>query len=725
MPSPPRAEKQAHETTLHGVTQQDPYHWLRDANWQQVMRQPEVLAPAIREHLDRENDYTAAVMAPTEALQEALFVELKGRIKEDESSVPAKDGPFDYYVRYLLGAQHPRYCRRPTAPSRAFEPSAPEPPRADEEVLFDADAAALGHAYFSVRAVVHSRDHRYLGYGIDTNGSEYYEIRFRDLSAGRDLPDRIASTSGNVVFSADGLSVFYTAVDENHRPSRVFRHTLGGAQSDVLVYEELDPGFFVGIDLLEDQSEIVITSHDHVTSEQRLIDAAHPESEPRLIAPRQAGVEYSASALGDQLLLLTNAGALDFKLVVAPRHDPRPENWRELVAHRPGCLILAALTLSGHIVRLEQDGGLPRIVIRNRADGAEHGIALQEEAYSLGLVPGYEYETRTLRFTYSSLTTPQEIYQYDLDTRERTLLDRRQVPSGHDPSRYRSARVFATSHDGARVPISLVWHEDTASPRSSGAPGDGTSAIGRPPLLLYGYGAYGHGIPAGFSGNCLNLVNRGFVYAIAHVRGGKEMGYAWYEAGKLRHKKNTFLDFVAAAEHLSQSGWTEPGKITIHGGSAGGMLVGAALNLRPDLFNAVVGEVPFVDVLNTMCDAELPLTPPEWPEWGNPREDVEAYRYIASYSPYENVTAREYPHVLATAGLTDPRVTYWEPAKWVARLRERVTSDRLLLLRTYMQAGHGGAAGRFEKLRQVAFVHAFILLAQGLGDAPLLPATRD
>jgi oligopeptidase B len=726
MVSPPRAEKIAHETTLHGVTQQDSYHWLRDENWQQVMRQPEVLAPGIRGHLDRENEYTAAVMASTEALQEALFLELKGRIKEDDSSVPAKDGSFDYYVRYLLGAQHPRYCRRPSAPVRAFEGPAPAPPPEQEEVLFDADAAAVGQAYFSVRGVAHSRDHRYLGYAIDTNGSEYYEIRFRDLSAGRDLPDRIASTSGNLVFSADGHTVFYTAVDENHRPSKVFRHALGSdAQSDVLVYEELDPGFFVGIDSLEDRSEIVITSHDHVTSEQRLIDAARPDEAPRLIAPRQAGVEYSASALGDQLLLLTNAGALDFKLVVAPRHDPRPENWRELVAHRPGCLILAALTLSGHIVRLEQDGGLPRIVIRNRQDGAEHGISLEEEAYSLGLAPGYEYETQTLRFTYSSLTTPQEIHEYHLDTRERTLLDRRQVPSGHDPSRYRSARVFATSHDGARVPISLVWHENTPSPRNSAAPGASTTTAGPPaPLLLYGYGSYGHAIPASFSSNCLSLVNRGFVYAIAHVRGGKEMGYAWYEAGKLRHKKNTFLDFVAAAEHLSTSGWTEPGKITIHGASAGGMLVGAAVNLRPELFNAVVGEVPFVDVLNTMCDAELPLTPPEWPEWGNPLEDAEAYRYIASYSPYENVSARPYPHILATAGLTDPRVTYWEPAKWVARLRELSTSDRLLLLRTYMQAGHGGAAGRFEKLRQVAFVYAFILLAQGLGEAPLLPATK-
>ncbi len=715
----PLAEKVPHQVTLHGITRDDPYHWLRDDNWQQVMRQPEVLAPRIREHLERENAHTDAAMASTTELQEALFQELKGRIKQDESSVPARDGAYQYYTRFELGAQHPRYCRRPAAPLLPFDPARRDVSRAGEEVLFDADAASKGHAYFSARGVDHSRDHRRLAYAVDTNGSEYYEIRLRDLSSGAELPDRIASTSGNLVFSADGEFVFYTAVDANHRPSKVFRHRVGTAMDqDVLVYEEPDPGFFVALGHTEDYAEIVINSHDHVTSEQRLIDARQPESEPRLVAPRSPGIEYGVSALGDELLILTNRGARDFKLVVAPRHDPAPEHWRELVPHRPGCLILAVTTYAGHIVRLEMAGGLPRIVIRSRADGSEHNIELAEEAYSLGLLPGYEYETRTLRFTYSSLTTAQETYDYDLETRQRVLVDRREIPSGHDASRYRSARVFATSHDGAQVPISLLWHEDVATPRS-GAP-----APGGAPLLLYGYGSYGHGIPAAFSSNSLSLVNRGFVYAIAHVRGGKELGYAWYESGKLRQKKNSFLDFVAAAEHLCQSGWTQPSKLAIHGGSAGGMLVGAAVNLRPELFNAVVGEVPFVDVLNTMCDAELPLTPPEWPEWGNPLEDPEAYRYIASYSPYDNVRAVEYPNILATAGLTDPRVTYWEPAKWVARLREVALGERLWLLRTYMQAGHGGAAGRFEKLRQVAFVQAFVLLTCGAASAPLLPATR-
>ncbi len=707
MVNPPRPARIEHQTTLHGITRSDPYHWLRDANWQRVMREPETLAPEIRAHLEAENAHVASVLAPTEALQQTLFVELKGRIKEDESSVPAKDGGWDYYVRYELGSQHPRYCRRPTR-GRHTGLASPTPV-ADEQILFDADAAAKAHAYLSTGSVAHSRDHRWIAYAVDTKGSEYYDITLRDLECGSELPGCIVNTSGSMVFAADGATLFYTAVDDNHRPSKVFRHRIGTAQEDdVLVYEEADAGFFVGVDTTEDYGQIVINSHDHVTSEQRLIDAQHPTSAPRLVAPRVAGREYSVSSLGDRLLLLTNADAQDFKLVTAPLGDPTPSQWVDLVAHRPGVLIVAATTFSRHIVRLERDGGLPKIVIRDRSDGSEHSIAFDEEAYSLSLSSSYEYDTPILRFHYSSLTTPQQTYDYDMETRQRVLVDQREIPSGHDPKRYRSARVFAPSHDGALVPVSLLWHESTR--------------LAEAPLLLYGYGSYGHSVPAAFSSNCLCLVNRGFVYAIAHVRGGKDKGYAWYEAGKLMQKKNTFLDFVAAAEHLCSAGFTRTGNITIQGGSAGGMLVGAAVNLRPDLFKAVVGEVPFVDVLNTMCDAELPLTPPEWPEWGNPIESAAAFGYIAAYSPYDNVEPKAYPHILATAGLTDPRVTYWEPAKWVARLREQRTNGNLLLLRTYMEAGHGGAAGRFEKLRQVALVQAFILLSHGVVEQPVFPS---
>jgi oligopeptidase B len=491
----------------------------------------------------------------------------------------------------------------------------------------------------------------------------------------------------------------------------VLRHRVGTDPSDdVLVYEDTDPGFFLGVGLTEDHRHIVIDAHDHTTSELRIVDARTPDQTPRLISARKAGREYELSALGETFVILTNEDAEDFKLVEAPVADPGPENWRELVPHRPGRLILGVVTFAGFIVRLEREGGLPRIVVRRRDDGNEHTIEFEEQAYALGLVPGYEYDTPMLRFTYASLTTPDQVFDYDMNTRERTLLKQREIPSGHDPGLYLSKRIFATGHDGEEVPISLLWHRDT--------PIDGTA-----PALLYGYGSYGHAMPASFAGSRFSLVNRGFVYALAHVRGGKDKGYAWYRRGKLMEKHNTFLDFIAAADHLCEAGYTKAGNITLEGGSAGGMLVGVAANMRPALFRAVVGQVPFVDVLNTMCDGSLPLTPPEWPEWGNPIEDPEAYAYIASYSPYDNVRTQTYPHILATAGLTDPRVTYWEPAKWIARLRDHQTDrDRMLLLKCYMEAGHGGAAGRFEKLREVALTIAFVLLAHDRVQFEPLPA---
>ena len=397
------------------------------------------------------------------------------------------------------------------------------------------------------------------------------------------------------------------------------------------------------------------------------------------------------------MLILTNAdGAEDFKIVQAPLASPDPGNWEELVPHREGVLIVDMYVLASHLIRLERVDGLPRIVVHEFASGDEHTVAFEEQAYSLGLQEGYEFRTSTLRFAYSSMTTPQQVFDYDMDSRERTLMKTQEVPSGHDPGRYRTRRIFATAHDGERVPISLLYLEST--------PLDGTA-----PVLLTGYGAYGISIPAAFGTARLSLVDRGFVYGIAHVRGGMERGYRWYRMGRLSAKKNTFLDFIAAAEHLVAQRIAAPGGLAAHGGSAGGMLMGAIANMRPDLFRAIVADVPFVDVLNTMCDASLPLTPPEWPEWGNPIDDEKAYDYIASYSPYDNVRAVEYPSILVTAGLTDPRVTYWEPAKWVARLRRLSTGDGLLLLKTNMDAGHGGAAGRFEQLREVALMYAFLL----------------
>jgi oligopeptidase B len=684
-PQPPQAEKRPTTQTLHGRERHDPYAWMRDDNWQQVMRQPEVLRDDIRKHLEAENRYTEAVLAPTEELQRRLFEEMKGRIKQDDSSVPTPDGPWAYYYRFETGGEHPVICRQP----RDGGP---------EQVLFDANAAAKEHSYFELACCEHSPDHARVVTATDPRGSEYFTAEVHDLESGKRLADQLHNTDGHLVWGNDGETLYYTLLDDNHRPWRVYRHRIGtDAGSDALVYEEKDPGFFVGLGKTESDRYVVIEAHDHTTSEVWLLDADDPSADARLVAEREREVEYHVTHEGDRLLIRTNAdGAEDFKVAEAPLHSPGREHWRDLVPHEPGRLLVSLQLFARHMVLLERVEGLPRITVRDMKTGDSHAISFEEACYSLGVLPGYEFDTTRLRFVYSSPTTPAQTYEYDMDTRARRLLKEQQVPSGHDPAHYRARRLRVPSHDGETVPVSLLHHADT--------PLDGSA-----PVLLFGYGAYGMSMPASFSTHRLSLVDRGFIYAVAHVRGGMEKGFAWYRHGKLMEKKNTFSDFVAVAEHLVGQGYARSGEIAIHGGSAGGMLVGAAANMRPDLFKAVVAEVPFVDVLNTMCDETLPLTPPEWPEWGNPLESEEAYQYIASYSPYDNVERKAYPDILATAGLTDPRVTYWEPAKWVARLREHKTDDNLLLLKTYMEAGHGGSAGRFQKLWEIALVYAFLL----------------
>ena len=693
-PLPPAAARHRHETTLHGTTRADEYAWLRAENWQEVMREPDKLAGDIRAYLEAENAYTETVMADTKPLQEKLFSEMKARIKEDDSTVPSPDGPWAYFVRYREGGQYPLLCRVPRGKD------------APEEVLLDGDKLGEGKAYFSLGGASHSPDHSLLAYGVDEAGSEYYTLRIRDISAGEDREnDVLIDTSSGGTWSSDGQSLFYVRRDENHRSRWVFLHRLGTDQSeDVLVYEEEDPAFFVGLGKTQDEKFIVIHAHEHQTSESWLIDASAPDSAPRLVLPREDGHEYEIEHHSGKLYILTNKEAEDFRIVEAPLTDPRPENWQEVVAHVPGRLILSLEVLKEHMVRLEREDGLPRIVARRLADGDEHAIDFDEEAYSLGLQVGYEFDTRVIRFTYSSMTTPARVYDYDLETRERTLRKEQEVPSGHEPDDYVTRRLMAKSHDGEDVPVSLLYRQDT--------PLDGSA-----PLYLYGYGAYGISIPAAFSTNRLSLVDRGFIYAIAHIRGGKDRGYRWYRQGKLSSKKNTFLDFIAAADHLVEEGFTRHGNIVAEGGSAGGMLMGAVANMAGEKFLGIVAAVPFVDVLNTMLDETLPLTPPEWNEWGNPILDKEAFDYIQSYCPYENVEAKAYPHMLVTGGLTDPRVTYWEPAKWVARLRATKTGDNLLIMRMNMEAGHAGKSGRFEALQETAFDYAFALKIAGRADA--------
>jgi oligopeptidase B len=696
-PRPPVAAKHPRTIVQHGRERVDDYAWLRAENWRDVMRDPSALPDEIRAHLEAENAYVKAWLADTETLQETLFQEMKGRIKEDDSSVPARDGPYAYYSRHRTGGQYPILARK------ALDPKTREIV-GEEHILFDGDREAEGHEYFDLGGIDHSPDHKLLAYTVDLTGSERFEIRFRDIAAGSDLPDRIPESAGGFVWANDSQTIFWVERDEESRPRRVRRHRLGADPAqDPVIYEESDPGFFVSVSKTESDRFIIIDAHDHTTSEARIIEAGAPETAPRLVAPRDPGVEYDITDWGDEFLIHTNEGdAIDFKIMTAPVATPGREHWRPWLEHRPGVLILGMSLFKRHLVRLERVEGLPRIIIRRLADGAEHEISFAEEAYALGLGETLEFDTNVIRFGYASPTTPDQVFDYDMETRERTLLKTREVPSGHDPSHYVARRIFADAPDGERVPVTILHHVDT--------PIDGAA-----PALLYGYGSYGISIGASFSTGRLSLVDRGMVFAVAHVRGGKDKGYAWYLEGKRAKKANTFTDFIAAGEALIAQGYTARGKIISFGGSAGGLLVGATLNRAPDLFGGVVAAVPFVDVLNTMSDETLPLTPPEWPEWGNPIESAEDFEIIASYSPYENIVPADYPPVLITAGVSDPRVTYWEPAKWVARLRE-VGRGGPFLFKVNMGAGHQGASGRWDALKETTLEYAFVLKVAGLAE---------
>jgi len=692
---PPRAEVRTQTTIVHGTLLHDDYAWLRAENWKEVLREPERLPADIKRHLEAENAYCRKMLASTKALQKDLVAEMRGRIKEDDSSVPQPDGPFLYYSRYRKGGEHPLICRKPRS-------GQPGKGKGREQVMLDASALAKGKDFFDLADAEHSPDHRLLAWSADEAGSELHVIRVRDLATGTDLADRIEDTTGDIVWARDSRSFAYVGLDADHRPSKVLRHRVGTpAASDELLHEEVDAGMFVDIGATQSGRFLLIEVGDHDTSETMILDLTEDAALPVMVAARQAGRRYEVEHHGEDLLILTNAdGAEDFKIVAAPIADPAPGNWRDLVPHRAGRLILDHVCLRGRLIRLEREDGLPRIVIRDLASGAESSIAFDEEAYGLGLDAGYEFDTDTIRFIYASMARPAETWDYDMATGERALLKRQEIPSGHDPAAYRVRRVFAKAKDGALVPVSLLHRADLVL--------DGSA-----PCLLYGYGSYGSAMSASFRTRPLSLVDRGFVYAIAHVRGGTEKGWGWYLDGKRQNKTNTFTDFIAAAEMLADDGFTARGRIVAEGGSAGGMLMGAVANMAPDLFAGIVAEVPFVDVLNTILDETLPLTPPEWPEWGDPIRDEAAFRMIASYSPYDNVRPQAYPPILAMGGLTDPRVTYWEPAKWVARLRATMTGGGPALLHTNMDAGHGGSAGRFDSLKETALAYAFAIEAAG------------
>ena len=682
-PTPPLARKIPARIEQLGRVRTDDYAWLKDENWQQVLRDPKALRADVREHLDAENAYTKAMLASTEALQAQLFAEMKGRIKDDDASVPAPDGPWEYYSRYNIGAEHPLHARRPRGATN------------DEQVLMDEDALAKGKAYYQVGAAHHSPDHRLYAWAADEQGSEYFAIYIKDLATGELIGEPIASAYGDFTFSPDSAWLYWIWRDENARPSRVFRRpALGG--EDVLIYEEQDEGMFLGVGVTADQSHVLIHVGNQETTELWLVPASDPTAAPIVAEPRRVGIKYELDHWSDRWVIRTNDdGAVDFKLAVSQAAVPAKATWRDWIEHRPGRYVTGFAAYAGHLVRAERVDALDRLVVTAR-DGATHEIAFDEEAYALHLEGGYEYQTTTTRFVYQSPTTPRQWFDYDLETRARTLRKTQEIPSGHDPSRYVARRLLATAADGEQVPVTVLMLKET--------PLDGSA-----PLLLYGYGSYGHAMEPSFSIRNLSLVDRGWIWATAHIRGGSDKGWGWFLDGRRERKANTFTDFIATAEHLVAQNYAAKGRIAAYGGSAGGMLMGAITNMRPELWAGVIGGVPFVDVLNTMSDTSLPLTPPEWPEWGNPIEDADAYDRIAGYSPYDQVKDQPYPPVLATGGLSDPRVTYWEPAKWVAKLREHNTAQTPMLLKINMEAGHGGASGRFDFLKEIALDYAFAI----------------
>ncbi len=672
-PDAPAARAVPSTQTIHGETRIDEYRWLRNRE-----------DPAVVAYLEAENRYTDAVMRRTEGQQELLYQELRGRIKEADLSVPTRHDGWLYYSRTEAGGQYPIFCRRPDQDDGA------------EEVLLDLNELAAGHAYFRMGAFEVSPDHRLLAYSVDTTGAEAFTIRVKDLSTGELLAESIERTSPAVAWANDSITLFYVVLDHTRRPSRVFRHRVGAAPAeDVLVHFEPDESFFLDINRTRSRRFLVLDLASHSTSEVRYASADRPEDEFRVVEPRRQGVEYSITHGGDRFYIVTNDDAPNFRLVSAPVDDAGRANWSPVLPYRPEIKLDSAEAFARHLVIWEREAGLRRLRVLELASGAEHLVSFPEPVYTVRGQENLEFDTAVFRFSYTSLVTPNSVVDYDMAARTWTVRKQTEVLGGYDPSRYRSERVFATAPDGTRVPVSLVYRLPL-------------ERDGRRPLLLQGYGSYGYSFDPAFSSNLLSLLDRGYVAAIAHIRGGEEMGRAWYEDGKLLNKRNTFTDFIAAAEHLVAEGYTSPDRMAINGGSAGGLLMGAVTNMRPELFQAVIAEVPFVDVVNTMLDPSLPLTVIEYDEWGNP-DDPAYYQYIRSYSPYDNVVSKDYPHILVTAGLNDPRVAYWEPAKWTARLRARKTDRNRLLLRTNMGAGHGGASGRYDYLREVAFKYAFLL----------------
>ena len=678
--SPPIAQKHAHIHSIHGDERLDNYYWLRERE------NSEVIA-----YLEAENQYTAAMMKHTESLQADLYKEMLSRIQETDLSVPSRKDNYYYYTRTEEGKAYGIFCRKEGSLD------------ASEEILLDQNQLAEGHEYFAVGVLSVSPNHQILAYSIDTTGAEKYTLYFLNLNTREVYPESIPDTYYSFVWANDNQTVFYTKVDSANRPDRLLRHSLEDAvENDVLVYQETDEAYFLSVGKTASDAYLILSLGSMVTSEVYYLDADRPTDSFQIFQPRSTGIEYSLTHHGDYFYITTNEGAINFKLMKTPVNNTSKENWQTVIPHREEIYLLATEAFIDHLIIDEMEDGIPKLRVYKFSTGEEHYVSFPESVYGLGGASNPEFNTNIFRFSYTSFVTPNSIFDYNLDTKGRELKKETPVLGGYDHTQYISERLYATASDGTAIPISLVYKK-------------GIKKNGANPFLLTGYGSYGFHYTVNFSSIRLSLLNRGVVYAIAHIRGGSEKGRKWYEEGKLLHKKNTFTDFISCAEHLIQDQWTSPQHLAINGGSAGGLLMGAVLNMRPDLFKIVIADVPFVDVVTTILDPSLPLTVIEWEEWGNPQQKTD-YDYMKSYSPYDNVTAQNYPHLLITAGLNDPRVAYWEPAKWTAKLRDLKTDNNLLLLKTNMDAGHGGASGRYEQLKETAFEYAFLLTCWGITD---------
>lgn len=686
---PPVAAKRPHTYTVHGITVEDPYDWLYDKSY------PTVDDKDVLDHIKAENAYFEAKMGGQAAFTEALFTEMRARIKEDDSTVPQKDGDYLYWSEFEEGAQYRKHYRKPVA---GGEP----------QLLIDENALAEGQEYFSLGAASVSQNGRYLAYSTDTNGSERYTARIKDLETGEHLPDVIENLRGGLTWVANDTALVYGPSTEEWRTLEAKLHVIGTpATSDVTLYKEEDQSFGVGTGLSAQEDWLIIATGDNETSEVRIVPAANPTATPILVKPRRKGVEYAVDIRDGELWVWTNDDHINFRLAKAKLETPG--EWQTVIPGSDDFYLTDFDLFKDFFVTEGRLNGLDQIQLRSYADPAKiTPITFPEPSYTAGLGNNPEYDVSTLRLSYQSMVTPGTVYDYDVRTAKLTTLKTQEIPSGYDPSLYVSERLTVTARDGTQVPVSVLMRRDRAELlKQAGIEGPG-------PLHLYAYGAYGYAIPPGFSTTRLSLVDRGFAYAIAHIRGGDDLGRRWYLQGKLFERMNTFNDFVDVGRGLIAKGYTAEGKVTASGGSAGGELMGAVINQDPAQYGAVVAHVPFVDVVNTMLNEKLPLTPGEWQEWGNPIIDKAAFAYMLAYSPYDQVSAKAYPPLLVTAGLNDPRVTYWEPAKWVARLRELKTDDNLLLMKTNMGAGHGGQSGRWNSLKETAEEFAFILWQMGM-----------